>query len=340
MDIGIPDKDMVRLGGKSTDRTKALLMRNQVSNNNKLTKHDYRCIDSARQELLHTRQRLERVFRTFSTRVSGSALMEYLEFAPESLPFYDTFFARQDTDGMQRVGKKGKTVGAYYLLDRWRNGCVDAGVLQNQLQPGCIKVWQIPAQQRPEIFKRWYTEIQRSTIEELQKLGNAYDRKLEEVHELYNSKDAVILRTKRVIGCTTTGAAMQANLLKAASVEVLVVEEAGEILEAHVITAMSPKTEQLILIGDHLQLRPKINNYALSVEKGEGYDLNRSLFERLILKGLPHVTLSEQHRMRPEISSLIRHLTYPELTDGIGTQKRPDIRGLRGNVIFCGSSRT
>ena len=82
------------------------------------------------------------------------------------------------------------------------------------------------------------------------------------------------------------------------------------------------------------QLRPKVNNYLLTVEKGEGYDLNRSLFERLVLRGYPHSTLSQQHRMRPEISALVRHLTYPELLDAESTKGRPDIRGLTSNVVF------
>ncbi|KAJ8593169.1 hypothetical protein M405DRAFT_859144 [Rhizopogon salebrosus TDB-379] len=40
------------------------------------------------------------------------------------------------------------------------------------------------------------------------------------------------------------------------------------------------------------QLRPKVNNYNLTVEKGGGFELNRSLFERLVLKSFPHQTLT------------------------------------------------
>jgi superfamily I DNA and/or RNA helicase len=114
---------------------------------------------------------------------------------------------------------------------------------------------------------------------------------------------------------------------------VVLVEEAGEILEAHILTALGPATQQLTLIGDHQQLRPKCS-YELSVAKGDGFDLNRSLFERLVLKGFPHITLTEQHRMRPEISSMIRHLTYPDITDAISTTNRPDLRGFSDNVVF------
>lgn len=70
------------------------------------------------------------------------------------------------------------------------------------------------------------------------------------------------------------------------------------------------------------------------MEKGEGFDLNRSLFERLVLKGYPHETLREQHRMRPEISLFVKHLTYPDLVDAPGTRNRPNLRGVRNNVVF------
>lgn len=70
------------------------------------------------------------------------------------------------------------------------------------------------------------------------------------------------------------------------------------------------------------------------MEKGDGYDLNRSLFERLVLRGYPHETLVKQHRMRPEIASYVRRLTYPDLVDAPGTQNRPNLRGVRDNIVF------
>lgn len=96
---------------------------------------------------------------------------------------------------------------------------------------------------------------------------------------------------------------------------------------------MGPSTKQLIQIGDHKQLRPKVKNYKLTVEAGHGYDLNRSLFERLILQGRPHCTLLNQHRMRPEISAMIRH-NYPALQDAKDTENRPHLLGFQSDVVF------
>lgn len=42
---------------------------------------------------------------------------------------------------------------------------------------------------------------------------------------------------------------------------VLLVEEAGQVLEAHILGALVRSIEHVILIGDPQQLRPTINNY-------------------------------------------------------------------------------
>ena len=38
--------------------------------------------------------------------------------------------------------------------------------------------------------------------------------------------------------------------------------------------------------------------------------------------------------MRPEIANLVRNLTYPDLVDADSTRNRPDLRGVRSNVVF------
>ena len=54
----------------------------------------------------------------------------------------------------------------------------------------------------------------------------------------------------------------------------------------------------------------QVEHYPLSVQSGNGHDLNVSLFERLVNEGFPYATLAVQHRMHPSISALIKP-TYP-----------------------------
>jgi hypothetical protein len=47
--------------------------------------------------------------------------------------------------------------------------------------------------------------------------------------------------------------------------QIVLVEEAAEVMEAHILASLAPSTEHLILIGDHEQLRPKAQLYEMQV---------------------------------------------------------------------------
>jgi superfamily I DNA and/or RNA helicase len=176
-------------------------------------------------------------------------------------------------------------------------------------------------------------------LESITELSGQFNQVQGKIDVQFSEADADVVSQKTIMGCTTTGAAKYDRLIRAFKPDVVLVEEAGEILESHVLTALAPTVKQLVLIGDHKQLRPKINNYALSVEKGEGFDLNCSLFERLINQGARHATLHKQHRMAPQISVFARELTYPHLLDGPKTSGRPEILGVQDRVVFLNHGR-
>lgn len=102
-----------------------------------------------------------------------------------------------------------------------------------------------------------------------------------------------------------------------------------QVLEAHILAALSPATRHLILIGDHLQLRPSTAVYELARKFG----LDVSLFERLVRAGVDHATLTTQRRMRPEVASLLRHI-YPFLQDHDSCLDRGEVRGMLYPVYF------
>ena len=257
--------------------------------------------------------------------------MQYLEFSMEAPEFFEAFILPDETDGMVKIGKKGKAVDKYYLIDRWARG-LNAGVYTAS-EAAFPNVWRMSGADRKATLRNWKKDILKECVYRVCRHGNSFDEALKGANALFNEKDRRTINGKRIIGCTTTGAAKYVQNIQAASPEILLVEEAGEILESHILTALGPRTEQAILIGDHKQLRPK-THHDLSIEKGDGFDLNRSLFERLVLRGYPHQVLSHQHRMRPEISSLVRHLTYPDLIDAPSTKNRPNLRGFCDNLIF------
>lgn len=199
----------------------------------------------------------------------------------------------------------------------------------------CPDLWAMSKKTRNALLRSWEFEMF-----EPQRLGCAeamekHAHLKEQLEQLKRSNWTHLMQQKRVIGCTTTAAAKYADVLNDVGCTVVVIEEAGEVLEAHVLSSLQHKTKQLIMIGDHQQLRPKLDNYELEVASKRGHDLNCSLFERLVKSKFPFSQLKTQHRMRPEISDVIR-MTYPGLVNGPRTtlEHRPHIRGVDRDVVF------
>jgi superfamily I DNA and/or RNA helicase len=195
-------------------------------------------------------------------------------------------------------------------------------------------VWQLPKAARNSKFQQWAQTAVRDRAGVVTASTASYHTAHERLQKFRGARDAALLQTKRIVGCTTTAAAKNAQLLSTINPGIVIVEEAAEVLESHVLVSLAKSTKQLVLIGDHLQLRPKVNNFALTVDKKDGFDLDRSLFERLVISGYPLSTLVKQHRMRPEISTMVRRLMYPDLEDDEKTLSRDHIRGLSSDVVF------
>lgn len=198
-------------------------------------------------------------------------------------------------------------------------------------------MWDLNKSERLNLIESWKFAMQASARKEMAKIWTQFSRTKERLKSLRQSEWVAVMKSKRIVGCTTNAAAKYAMELQMAEMSVLVVEEAGEVLEAHVLAALQPRTKQLIMIGDHQQLRPKVESHELEVAcHSKSHNFNVSLFERLVTNSkLPRAFLEVQHRMRTEISDLIR-TTYPALRDGPRTtlEHRPHVRGVAQDVLF------
>ncbi|KAK8177442.1 P-loop containing nucleoside triphosphate hydrolase protein [Phyllosticta citrichinensis] len=331
MNVGIPHDIMVRLGSKSSSRTEHVNLHHVAQNNQaRRSKATWALIGKLREEVEDYEDMLRRLLASFIHATVGiDELFNFLEFEDED--FFQAFQVPEEDDGFTRMGGQGDIVTKDYLYERWRRN-LNPGVYKDRITHSAI--WNLAAGDRESKIEQWTRRIMQEQLTAIIQAVNSYNASQSQLKKTLDEQKAAILRSKRIIACTTTGAAMYTELLQNASPDIILVEEAGEILESHVLTAMTPATKHLILIGDHKQLRPKVSNFALTVERGDGYDLNRSLFERLILAGFPHTTLTSQHRMHPEISKLVRHLTYPNLRDALRTSDRLPLRGIQDRVIF------
>eukprot|EP00124_Ichthyophonus_hoferi_P002733 Ihof_evm4s199 gene=Ihof_evmTU4s199 len=162
-----------------------------------------------------------------------------------------------------------------------------------------------------------------------------YDERPGRLDSCYDDVKMNILKKANVIGLTTNGLARHKDIIAALEAKVLVVEEAAEVLEAQTLASLTYCTQHIILIGDHLQLRPKCEDYTLSIESKCGYNLDVSLFERIALSHSNDVvTLTTQRRMHPSISELIRVPIYHSLQDSASVHGYPEVRGMERRLFF------
>ena len=152
--------------------------------------------------------------------------------------------------------------------------------------------------------------------------------------EIQSEEEATILLKKKVIGMTITGASIHHDLVHQVAPAIVIVEEAGEVLEPDLIAALTPRIQHLILIGDHKQLRPKVDTYKLKTK----YHFDLSLMERLINNGFPYQTLEMQNRMRPEFSNLLKDI-YPTLQDNLDrVNKNKELACIEKSMYFWSHS--
>lgn len=342
LDIGVAEDMMLRMGSKSTARTKGLRLFEQTSGHYRSKEiRDLLAVQSLDCEGL-AREVVTSAANLQSLKISKARLLDYLQYSDDESDFFYALSVPENEEedeeaDMAWVDQKGKVIKEDYLLNRWLSG-LDAGVFKDIIEKQHANIWRMDRNARTAYYRKWTQDFYREQAVILRNLVQEYTEKFDELRMLRDANKADIIRSKRIIGCTTTAAAKYTKELMNARAGIVIVEEAGEILEPHILTALSPNTQHVVMIGDHDQLRPKINNYELSVEKGDGFDLNKSAFERLVRGGYPHVTLTKQHRMRPEISSLVRNLTYPNLEDAPNTMNRPDLLGFQCNIVFINHS--
>ncbi|KAL1799712.1 hypothetical protein ACET3X_000054 [Alternaria dauci] len=135
----------------------------------------------------------------------------------------------------------------------------------------------------------------------------------------------LLIKEARIIAMTSTHAAMRrqeiANL--GFHYDNVIMEEAAQITEIEnfiPLALQNPREQEdgmrelplqrIVLVGDHLQNSPVIQNLAFR----QYANLEQSLFQRLVRLGVPTIMLDQQGRARPSIAELYKW-RYPALTN-------------------------
>lgn len=188
--------------------------------------------------------------------------------------------------------------------------------ISKQMSPAALlaidNLWQMDGVDRAKLIHCLLYQQYQEAGKNFENLLQEFQRLKREKEELENHHRVTILRGKKIIGMTITGANINHSFVAELKPEIVIVEEAAEVLEPQIVALLGNWTKQLILIGDHQQLRPSVETYLLRRD----YHFDVSMMERLVNNDLPYSTLSMQNRMREEFADLLKDI-YPKLKSNL-----------------------
>ena len=330
-------KKIIRLGAGSKSKALEPFNLRNISHDTEDTKVGRKAVWQAHKDLETAGKEIASLLQGLKRSATTTFVKSYLE---NSHPHYaNELFQTTDDDGFTFVQNERRDP-----IQRWLFGGQPSqfGFRIRALQElRSCRLFSMNQEERAILHKSWITAIRESFTDELNAAIDDFVKSRDDLNRCRRDRDLRCLEQAHLIGLTTSGLARNADLLRRLAPKVLMCEEAGEILEAHTVTAFLPTIEHAILIGDHEQLRPQIQNYELSMEnpRGRKYSLDVSLFERLIRHPesnmrIPYDTLEVQRRMDPSISRLIRNTIYPNLKDHEVVEDYPSVVGMRKRLFW------
>lgn len=329
-------EQVIRLGSRSkSELLRDLNLRHvtQEMEQTKTEKHDKWVLYTALDEDV---KEIEGLLSGLNNPNSWTNIKAHLE-DKHYVHFQELFGLGFDEDGFRTVrGKK------YNLVSSWLKGAPKSASSKRSVSELLkLSLREMSASERKAIHSYWIEQRTAKLQNDLLSALDFYHNRKAALDKCNQELNLRCLLQAHVIGVTTSGLAGNLDVLRRVRAKVMVCEEAAEVLEAHTLTAFLPSVEHAILIGDHEQLRPHINNYELQHDhpKGEKFSLDISLFERLVdpqsgfLK-VPYTTLKTQRRMHPSIAELVRVTLYPRLEDHSSVSEYPAVDGMRDRLFW------
>ncbi|KAL4808756.1 P-loop containing nucleoside triphosphate hydrolase protein [Aspergillus unguis] len=185
-------------------------------------------------------------------------------------------------------------------------------------------LWQVPVGDRGWVYNELRGQLKARLLREFRQLLSRYEDNCKDLQIGRWEMDHLLLQNTKILGMTTTGLSKYRALISSLKPKIVLIEEAAEAIEGPIAAACLDSLQQLILVGDHQQLR---GHCSLQELEGDPYYLAVSMFERLVKNGMKYVTLQRQRRMAPEIRQLLTPI-YGPLQDHESVQKHEEVPGM------------
>ena len=332
---------IIRLGSRSKSQLLEPLNLREVSKKQDKTRIEKSKEWELRTQLEERASEIQSLLSELRSIDSWRSVKAYLE-NNHTLHHNELFGDDVDDDGFRTVQHDSSKVINRWLRSKSKLVTHPQGVLRPVQSLFNAKLQDMNCDERQRLYQYWIADITQTVQDDLRSELVSFTKIRDTLNQTRQELNLRCLQQAHVVGVTTSGLANNIEVLRRLRSKVMICEEAGEVLEAHIVTALLPSIEHAILIGDHQQLRPQTQNYELKHDNpsGEKYSLDVSLFERLVDPEnrwgvqVPYSVLEVQRRMYPSIAQLVRDTLYPKLQDHMSVKQHSEVSGLRRRLFW------
>lgn len=169
-ELGIEDKDIVRLGFKSTAKTSSFLLSAQNSEYQR-SRESWSVVDRLKADATTQCDALKEAFDEYlNAQPSFPEIQEYLEFSEDGSRFFEAFVIPTEDVHFERVGKACKKVKPDYMYSNWTAG-QGPGMFKQYALRDHPAVWKIKPPERTKLIEKWSLGILRDKVHRVSELA-------------------------------------------------------------------------------------------------------------------------------------------------------------------------
>ncbi|XP_013134088.1 PREDICTED: NFX1-type zinc finger-containing protein 1-like [Papilio polytes] len=192
-------------------------------------------------------------------------------------------------------------------------------------------LYQLSPDQRWTVYLTAVAALKDTLMTKMNDLLENHARCSAECEEVKRLVEAEACGAARVLALTTAAAAARRALLQRLRCHIVLVEEAAEVLETHIVAALTRHCQHLILIGSFIFY---ILSTAAHYRLAKYYNLEVSLFERMVRNCQHARVLRTQRRARAHVAQLLVPAVYHTLHTHPSVYNYPDVRGMKDDLYF------
>lgn len=229
---------VIRVGSRSKSEVLEKLNLRQVVTQTKLTTLENRQRRVAKKELEECISRLEKLFAQFHQAPSMKSIREHLSLRyPQQ---YAQLFQEGEVDeeGFRIVGSQRKNP-----LEGWLSS---GATVLSSCRPTLVlqktqNLFSLGRSERRALYIAWVTDIRNEVRCQIETDFETYRSAKDTIHKVRQEQELRCLRKAQIIGMTTSGLARIIDQLKYVNAKVMLMEEAGEVLEVSPINPLRSK---------------------------------------------------------------------------------------------------